>query len=270
MIMTQAALHRFETLHLEHREGVDWLTLNRPDRFNAVSRTMVDDLLRYFDALLFDHGVRAVVLQGAGKHFCAGLDLDDMVAITANPASTARTQRAYSELIMAMRHCPQPIIALINGAAVGAGFAIALAADVRYAAEPARVSVAMAKIGLTGTDMGISYFLPRAVGSSNASELMMGGRFADAQKMLRIGLVSEVVPLADLEATGMKLADEMLAMSPLGLRLTKEGINMAQDAGSLEAAIALEDRGQVLCLLPNMQEGASAFLEKRPARYSDA
>ncbi len=112
--------------------------------------------------------------------------------------------------------------------------------------------------------------MPRAVGASNAAEMMLGGRFVDAAKALRIGLVSELVPPDALQATGAKMADEMLAMSPMGLRLTKEGLNLAQDAGSLEAAIALEDRGQVLCLLPNMQEGASAFLEKRPARYSDA
>ena len=260
-------MQNYKTILVERSGGLLRLTLNRPDNFNAMNPEMVAELRDLFAALVDDADTRVILLSGAGKHFCAGLDLDDMAAITANPASTARTQRAYSELVMSMRHCPQPIIALINGAAVGAGFAIALAADVRYAADVAKVSVAMAKIGLTGTDMGISYFLPRAVGSSNASELMMGGRFADAHKMLRIGLVSDVVPLADLEAAGLKLADEMLAMSPLGLRLTKEGINMALDAGSLAAVVAVEDRAQIITIGRFMKEGAAAFKEKRRANY---
>ena len=257
----------FSTILAEPAAGVLWVTLNRPDRLNAMNPAMVAELRTVFDALLDDADIRVVMLRGAGKHFCAGLDLNDMEAITANPESTARTQRTYSELVMAMRHCPQPIVALMNGSAVGAGFAIALAADVRYAAQDARVSVAMAKIGLTGTDMGISYFLPRAVGTSNAAELMMGGRFADAQKMFRIGLVSDVVTPEALEETGRKLADEMIAMSPLGLRLTKEGINMAQDAGSLDAVVAVEDRAQVICIGRYMREGAAAFKEKRRANY---
>ena len=258
----------YRTIATASEGGLLRLTLNRPDNFNAMNPEMVAELRSLFAALIDDPEIRVVMLRGAGRHFCAGLDLDDMGAITASPASTARTQRAYSELILAMRHCPQPVIALINGAAVGAGFAIALAADVRYCAQDARVSVAMAKIGLTGTDMGISYFLPRAVGSGNASELMMGGRFVDAQKMLRIGLVSEVVPGDQLDATGRTLADEMLAMSPLGLRLTKEGINAAQDAGSLAAVLAAEDRAQIITIGRFMKEGAAAFKEKRRADYT--
>jgi enoyl-CoA hydratase len=259
----------FKTLIADHQDGVLWLTLNRPDHFNAMSPAMVAELRGLFGALVDDTTIRVVVLRGAGKHFCAGLDLDDMAAITANPPSTARTQRTYSELIMSMRHCPQPIIALMHGAAAGAGFAIALAADVRYAAEGARMNVAMAKIGLTGTDMGISYFLPRAVGTSNAAELMMSGRFADAVKALRIGLVSDVVAPDQLGATGRELADEMLAMSPLGLRLTKEGLNMAQDAGSLDAVVAVEDRAQIVCIGRYLKEGAAAFKEKRRGKYED-
>ncbi|MDP3614864.1 MAG: enoyl-CoA hydratase/isomerase family protein, partial [Rubrivivax sp.] len=160
--MTQATPHRFETLRVEHREGVDWLTLNRPDRFNAVSRLMIDELLRYFDALLFDHGVRAVVLQGAGKHFCAGIDLTEADSFTASNPSSLRAQRRVAEIILRMRRCPQPIIGLVQGAASGAGLAFALACDVRFAAEGAKFNVAMSKVGLTGCDIGISYFLPRA------------------------------------------------------------------------------------------------------------
>ena len=245
------------------------MTLDRPEQFNALNGTMMEDLLDYFGGLYFDHRVRVVVLRGAGKHFCAGLDLQETAAFTNGIVAGARGQRRVAEIILRMRRCPQPVIALVHGAATGAGLAFALAADVRYAAEDARFNVAMARIGLTGCDVGISYFLPRAVGAGNAAEMMMTGRFVDAAKALRIGLVSEVAAADALAEAGATLAAEMAAMSPLGLRLTKEGLNMAQDAGSLEAVIALEDRGQVMCLGPFLEEGAAAFLEKRPPRYSD-
>ncbi len=259
----------YETLSIERREGVDWVTLNRPEQFNALNGLMTDELLDYFGGLYFDHGVRVVMLRGAGKHFCAGLDLQETAAFTRGVVAGARGQRRVAEIILRMRRCPQPIVALVHGAATGAGLAFALAADVRYAAEGARFNVAMARIGLTGCDVGISYFLPRAVGAGNAAEMMMTGRFVDAAKALRIGLVSEVVAVDALLDVGSALAAEMTAMSPLGLRLTKEGLNMAQDASSLEAVIALEDRGQVMCLGPFLEEGAAAFMEKRAPRYSD-
>jgi len=157
----------------------------------------------------------------------------------------------------------------MQGAATGGGFALALASDIRYATDNACMNVAMAKIGLTGCDIGISYFLPRSVGTSNAAEMMMSGRFVNAKKALRIGLVSEVVESEDLEAAGQSLVTEMLAMSPMGLRLTKEGLNISQDAGNLEAVVAMEDRGQVLCIAPFMEEGGKAFMEKRPGVYND-
>lgn len=259
----------YQTLTVEHREGADWLTLNRPEQFNAINQKMSEELLEYFGELYFNHRVRVVVLRGAGKHFCSGLDLNDAGHFGQSNAADIRGQRIISEIIMRMRRCPQPIISLMQGAATGGGFAFALASDVRYAAENARMNVAMAKIGLTGCDIGISYFLPRAVGTSNAAELMMSGRFASATKALRIGLVSEVFPEAELEGAGAELAEEMTAMSPLGLRLTKEGLNVSQDAQSLEAVIAMEDRGQVLCIAPYMEEGGRAFMEKRQPRYNE-
>lgn len=266
--MTEAA-RSYQTLTVEHRDGVDWLTLARPEQFNALNGAMMDELLDYFGGLYFDHRVRVVMLRGAGKHFCAGLDLNETATFSSGIVAGARGQRRVAEIILRMRRCPQPIIALVHGAATGAGLAFALAADVRYAAEGARFNVAMARIGLTGCDIGISYFLPRAVGSGNAAEMMMTGRFVDTAKALRIGLVSEVVAADALATAGAALAAEMAAMSPLGLRLTKEGLNMAQDAGGLEAVIALEDRGQVMCLGPFLEEGAAAFREKRPPRYVD-
>jgi enoyl-CoA hydratase/carnithine racemase len=208
-------------------------------------------------------------MRAAGRHFCAGIDLAAADALSASIPGGLRIQRQVAQIVLGMRRCPQPIIALVHGAACGAGFALVLAADVRYAAPDARMNVAMARIGLTGCDMGISYFLNRSVGVSNAAELMMSGRFIDAERALRIGLVSDVVAFDALEAKAHALAGEMIGMSPLGLRLTKEGIAFAADAPSLEAAIALEDRGKVLCFGPYMQEGVAAFREKRAARYAD-
>lgn len=264
-----ASDYEYQTLDIDHRNGVDWVTMNRPEQFNAINQKLTEEMLDYFGNLYFKHEVRVVMLRGAGKHFCSGLDLNDAGHFGASNAADMRGQRLISEIIMRMRRCPQPIIALMQGAATGGGFAFALACDVRYAAENAKMNVAMARIGLTGCDVGISYFLPRSVGTSNAAEMMMSGRFVFADKALRIGLVSEVVPLEELEATGQTLVDEMLAMSPLGLRMTKEGLNISQDAGSLEAVAAMEDRGQVLCIAPYLEEGGQAFLEKRAAVYSD-
>ena len=264
---------RFQTLQVrEQAEGLHRLTLNRPQQMNAVNATVCAELNDYFQALYDDPVVRVVVLDANGKNFCAGLDLSELERIVAagnGPAAGLRLQRAYSELILRMRRCPQPIIALIQGAASGAGLALTLAADVRYASDDARFNVAMARIGMTGCDVGISYFLPRSVGTSNAAEMMLGGRFCDAKKALRIGLVSEIAPRDQLEGLGLAMAEEMLRMSPVGLRLTKDGLNLTQDAPSLEAAIALEDRQQVLCIGPYLTEGAAAFMQKRAPNYPD-
>ncbi len=261
---------QYTHLSVSHVDGVDYLTLNRPEKLNALNDALCDELLDYFAHLYTEHTTRTVLLSGAGKHFCAGFDLDATDSITAPPPTALRGQRKVSEIIMRMRRCPQPIIALMHGAATGGGFALALAADVRLAADNARMNVAMSRVGLTGCDMGISYFLPRAVGTSNAAHLMMSGRFVDAKKACAIGLVSDVFPEGHLVEEGEQLAQDMLGMSPLGLRLTKEGLNMAQDSGSLEATIALEDRGQILCATSGFfDEGIAAFKEKREARYTD-
>ena len=255
------------SLALEFRGGAEWLTLARPRRLNAIDLKMAEELGAYFDGLRDRPEVRVVVLRGAGEHFCAGFDLDGVPQISESVVEATRLQRAMSDIVPRMRRCPQPIVAAIQGAACGAGFALALASDVRYAAEGARMNVAMARIGLTGCDMGISYFLPRAVGASNAAELMMGGRFIDAERARDIGLVSDVTPPAGLEARADKMAREMLAMSPEGLRLTKEGLSFAQDAPNLDAVIAMEDRGQILCIGRYMSEGVAAFRAGRAPRY---
>src|SRR5262249_9075702 len=183
----------YETLHVRNEGAVDWLTLNRPDSLNALNRTMMLELQHYFGELGIDHSVRVVVLTGAGRSFCAGLDLKDTSADDlAGPASGLRVQRRVSEIVLRMRRAPQPIIALVNGPASRGGFALALASDIRIAASSARMNSAAIRIGLSGCDVGISYFLPRLVGSAIASELLLTGRFIDARRALAGGLVSVV------------------------------------------------------------------------------
>ena len=260
----------YETITVTHDGATDWLCLNRPERLNTINPRMCDELQDYFGGLQNHHATRVVILRGAGRAFCAGYDLKDADRVSAGPIIGMNVQRQVSEVFIRMRRCPQPIICLAHGATTGGGFAFALASDVRIVARDVRMNVAMIKVGLTGCDVGISYFLPRAVGQSIAAELMMTGRFIGADRALAVGLVSEVVDLDGLEAAGRALADDMLKTSPMGLRLTKEGLRLAVDAPSLEAAAALEDRGQILCASAGFfEEGIAAFREGRAPNYVD-
>lgn len=259
----------YETLEIRREGSVDWVTLNRPERLNALDDRMVAELAAYFLALETDTGVRIVVLRGAGRAFCAGLDLQDARAGLDIAEGLAR-QRSIAQIVLRMRRCPQPIVSLIHGPACGGGFALALASDIRIAGESARMNVAFIRIGLSGCDIGVSYFLPRLVGASLASELMMTGNFIHAERALATGLVSQVVPDEALEAAARPMIDAMLTTAPLGLRLTKECLRMSIDAPGLEAAIAMEDRNQMLCVAsPDFGEGVAAFLDKRRPAYAD-
>ena len=171
---------------------------------------------------------------------------------------------------MRMRRCPQPVLSLVHGAACGGGFALALASDIRIAGESARMNAAFIRIGLSACDIGVSYFLPRLVGTSVASELLLTGRFIHADRALRTGLVSEVVPDNELADAAQPYIDEMLDATPLGLRLTKECLNMSIDAQSLEAAIAMEDRNQILASQSgDFRERVQQFLAARSRKLSD-
>ncbi len=261
----------YETLLVEKEGAIDWLTLNRPEALNAMSRTMMLELQHYFGELYTDHSVRVVILRGAGRAFCAGLDLkEDRSDEPAGAVAGLRVQRRVSEIVMRMRRAPQPVISLIHGPASGGGFALALASDIRLAGPKARMNAAFIRIGLTACDVGVSYFLPRLVGGALASELLLTGRFIDAERAKAVGLVSDVVEDDALASAGREIAGEILANSPVGVRLTKECLNMSVDAGSLEAVIAMEDRQQILTSTTgDMREGVAAFLEKRPAEYKD-
>ena len=266
----------YEPLDVRVEEHLCWLTLNRPDALNAMSRQLVNELRTFLRELPTRRDIRVVIMKGAGRAFCAGLDLKeasgaaDAAGETNRVAGGLRQQRHISELVLMMRAAPQPFIACVHGAASGGGFALALAADVRIAGESARMNAAFIRIGLSACDVGVSYFLPRLVGASLASELLLTGKFIDAQRALARGLVSEVVPDSELENAGEAMAKDILRNSPLGVRLTKEALAMSLDAGSLEQVVAMEDRNQILCASsPDITEGVRAFLEKRPPKYTD-
>ena len=259
-----------DILHVERRGAAEWITLNRPDRLNALTIDMVDALADHFTALVPDTDVRVVVLRGAGRAFCAGLDVKEGGAtLVAGGAAMMAMQRRFSRVTLAMRRCPQPIVGLLHGATVGAGFAYALATDIRLAGQSFRANCAFIKIGFSGGDCGSSYLLPKAVGSSVARELLLTGRFIDADRALRVGLVSEVVADDDLEAAGEGLVADLLATAPLGLRLTKELCNAEEAGNAIEDQIALEDRSQVLTsLVGDPLEGMKAFVQKRDPQFA--
>lgn len=267
---------QYETLDIRVEDHICWLTLNRPESLNAMNRQLVTDLREFFTQLPDRRDIRVVIMKGAGRAYCAGLDIKESAAPADHDSEGNRVtkglrmQRRIAELVLMMRRAPQPFISCVHGAASGGGFALALASDVRIAGESARMNAAFIRIGLSACDIGVSYFLPRLVGASLASELLLTGRFIHAQRALATGLVSDVVPDNELDAAGEALAREILENSPLGVRLTKEALAMSLDAGSLEQVIAMEDRNQILCAQsPDVVEGMRAFLEKRPPHYTD-
>lgn len=261
----------YDTLLIEKEGALDWVTLNRPESLNSMSRTMMLELQHYFGQLYTNNEVRVVLLTGAGRGFCAGLDLkEDRSDEPMGPVTGMRIQRRVSEIMMRMRRAPQPIISLLNGPASGGGFGLALASDIRIAAPGIKMNAAFIRIGLTACDVGVSYFLPRLVGSSLASELLLTGNFITSERALATGLVSQVVDLDKLAEAGREMAENIIRNSPLGVRLTKECLNISIDAPSLESVIAMEDRQQILIAQTgDMREGVSAFREKRPAVYKD-
>ncbi|WP_210202726.1 enoyl-CoA hydratase/isomerase family protein [Bradyrhizobium sp. SK17] len=261
------------TITVETRGPIDLLTLNRPAELNAVSPAMIAELTGYFSALHDRPATRVVILRGNGPHFSAGADLGtDAFAAPGNgrPQRQLKMQQNYSGVIRLMRSCPQPIVGLAHGAACGAGFSFLLACDVRFAAPDARMNAAYIKIGVGGCDMGSGYLLPRLVGLSVASEFLLTGRFIKAERAQAIGLVSDIVAPDALLARGIAFAEEMLRVSPMGLRMTKQALNTLIDAPSLDAALMIEDRQQVILLeTADHAEAVAAFRERREPTYSD-
>jgi len=232
-------------------EGVTRLTLNRPDKLNALTLDLVNELYAAFDVVDADHDCRAVVLTGAGKGFCAGLDLNGFgtVAGTENLGRVQKgmhVQQLIADVVHRMRDVRQPIISAINGAAAGGGFAFACASDIRYAGESAKFGTAFVRLGLSGCDIGVSWMLPRLIGASRAWELLLTGRVFDATEADRIGLISRVVPDDALTDTVLGVAAEIAANSPFGVWMTKEAMWSNLEIPSMRAGIDLENRNQIM------------------------
>ncbi|MCY3947583.1 MAG: enoyl-CoA hydratase-related protein [Acidimicrobiaceae bacterium] len=256
-------------------DGVTRITFNRPERLNAITHGLVSELHDALSAVDNDHDTRAIVLTGAGRGFCAGLDLTGYGTVPGtedhgDPQRGMAVQQGIAELVHHMRDVRQPIIAAINGAAAGGGFAIACASDVRYCAETAKFGTAFVRLGISGCDIGVSWMLPRLIGASRAWELLLTGRVFDAAEADRIGLVSAVAPDEDLMDTCLGVAAEIAANSPFGVWMTKEVMWSNLEIGSLRAGIDLENRTQIMSsLTEDSREAMASFLERRQVKWSN-
>jgi len=261
-----------ETFRFEDADapGVKILTLNRPERLNAVNWTMVRELDEQFRWLVDHPEVRSVVLTGEGRAFCAGLDIKDPASLDQDDTPHAyELQEMFGRMCMHLNEVPQPIIAAVNGVASGAGFVFALASDIRVAVPEARFNMANVRIGFSGCDLGSSYLLPRLVGSGLAAELLMTGRFMGAEEAERRTVVNRIVAPEELLDAALEIAGQMAQNSPFAVRMTKQVLAQNIDAPSLKAAIELENRTQILCTRTNdFMEAMTAFQEKRAPNYT--
>ena len=262
------------TLQIDHpSDGVTRITLDRPERLNAMNAVLISELHEALAGIARDRACRVVVLTGAGRGFCAGLDLAGYGTAPGagdldRVEGTFATQTDIAALVPQLRALPQPVIAAVNGPAAGGGLALALASDIRIAGAAARFNVAFVRLGLSGCDIGVSWLLPRLIGASRAWELMLTGRIIDAGEADHIGLVLRVVPDDELQSAALETAGLIAANAPWGIRMTKEVMWSQLEVGSLQAGIDLENRTQVLSSMTNdMQEAVGAFLQKRPPRF---
>lgn len=256
--------------------GITQITLSRPERLNALNPELVSDLHRALEEVERNRSQRVVVLTGAGRGFCSGADLKTGgEQELAEPPDRSRVGAIYdmqldlANLMLKIYELRMPVIAAVNGPAVGGGFAIALHCDVRVAAESARFGSVFIKVGLSSLDVGTSYLLPRIVGAGQARELMLTGRIFDAAEAERIGLVSQVVPDGQVVEAALKVARLIAANNEYGVWMTKLGANATLDAPSLRHAMELENRTQVLgTFTGNMAEASQAFREGREPRWN--
>ena len=258
------------------RPHVALVTLNRPERMNSMA---FDVMVPFRDALAelnHDNDVRVVVLTGAGHGFSSGADHKSAGAVPhvaglTRPSYALRSMEILDDVILAMRRLHQPIIAAVNGAAIGGGLCLALAADIRVAAADAYFRAAGINNGLTASELGLSYLLPRAIGSSRAFEIMLTGRDVDAAEAERIGLVSRQVPADDLLPTCFDMATRIASFSRPGTELTKRTLWTGLDAGTLEGHMQAEGLGQlyVRLLTANFEEAVAARAQQRPPVFTD-
>jgi enoyl-CoA hydratase len=256
------------------RDGVAQITLNRPDKLNAMTAQMVEMLHETLSEVGRNRDVRVVVLTGAGRGFCAGLDLGGYGEApgyqwNGGVERGLAVQKHIASLIPRLRSLPQPVISAVNGPASGGGFALVLGSDIRIAATTARFNAAFIRIGLSACDIGTSWLLPRLIGAARAQELMLTGRLFDADEALRIGLVADVVPNEVLIDAALAKAEEIKLNTPLGVALTKEGMWSALEIPGLQAAIDMENRQQIMASFSDdAREMRRAKSEGRPPSFN--
>ncbi len=263
----------YDTMVFEETEpGIGLLTLNRPERLNAMSIEMVDELHDLFRKLDGEPDIRVLIITGAGRGFCSGADLrserftseEYIEAVKSAPVHLELIQKRYCGVIKGLRQISQPVIAAVNGPAAGGGMTMVLASDVIFASPKASFTPSFINIGLSGGELGTTYFLPRMVGTARASEILMTGRTVGAEEADRIGLITRLVPAEALLEAAKETARQMLEKSARGLRLTKETIRQNLDAPSLENAVELENRNQsMLCTAPEFFEAIAKFRKPR-------
>ncbi len=253
--------------------GIDLVTLNRPDLLNAIDGTLIQGLDAALDTIVEKGETRAIILTGAGRGFCAGADLSGTGEPWTEPANT-RMKTAYdaqvrlTEVLLRIYELPIPVIAAVNGVAVGGGLSFALHSDIRIASDKARFGSVFIKAGLSSMDMGTSYLLPHIVGAGRARELMLTGRIIDATEAERIGLAQSVVPHDELIDAAVAVGRQIADNNEFGVWQTKIGLNAALDAPSIRHAMEIENRTQILALQTgNMKEAGKALMEKRPPNW---
>ncbi|HST51894.1 MAG TPA: enoyl-CoA hydratase family protein [Pyrinomonadaceae bacterium] len=254
------------------RDGVARITLNRPERLNALTFEVYRELTDTLAALRTEDGVRVVVLTGAGRAFCSGGDVRDIIGALQGRDAEGLLEftQMTCELVRNIRALRKPVIASLNGTTAGAGACIALASDLRVASTEARIAFLFVKVGLSGADMGAAHLLPRVVGLSKATELLYTGDFITAEEALRIGLYNRVVPAAELESETNALAGRLARGPAFALAVTKEMLVRELDV-SFDAALELEAQAQGLCMQhPDYAEAYRAFTEKREPRFNRA
>jgi enoyl-CoA hydratase len=254
------------------------VTLNRPERMNAMAFDVMVPFVEQLRDLGHDNSIRAIVVTGAGRGFCSGADQESAgtppyVEGLTRPTYALRSMEILDDITHTLRKLHQPVIAAINGAAIGGGLCLSLACDIRIAAPTAYFRAAGINNGLTASELGLSYLLPRAIGSSRAAEIMLTGRDVHAEEAERIGLVSEVVQDAELGLVGraVEIGQRIAGFSQPGIELTKRTLINGLDASSLEGHMAAEGLGQLYLriLTDNFEEAIRARKEGRPARFTD-
>ncbi len=250
-------------------EGVATIRLNRPERLNALTFDSYVELRDTFAALRDQGSVRSVLLTGTGRAFCSGGDVKDIIGrlLGVSDAELLAFTRLTCDLIENMRRLEKPIVGALNGTTCGAGAVMAVACDLRIAAETAKIAFLFTKVGLSGADMGAAWLLPRIVGLGHATELLMRGEFISAQRAAEIGLYNQVVPAEELQAVAGRIAAELAAGPSLGLAMTKRMLN-AEASMTLADAMQAEGWVQAECMKhPDFSEAYQAFVEKRPVQF---